>query len=142
MARATRNSRSLSMSSPSQAAINVTIAGVAGLLTGKGLSNAQIRQRIERTAVDKGKVGEDPAFGWGRINASSTVNGETAPTISNPRPAPEAKTKDRTPTMSATVRDKRTDLKKENISLFVNGSRVTGFTYNAGTDRLSFTPKN
>jgi hypothetical protein len=51
-------------------------------------------------------------------------------------------TRDRTPTIRATVRDSRTDLVKANVKLFVDGVPKTAFSYNVTTDRLAFTPKS
>ena len=55
-----------SMSSPN-------VAALAGLLSSQNLSNFQIRQRIQNTAVDLGPDGKDPATGHGRISASRAV---------------------------------------------------------------------
>ena len=63
----------------------------------------------------------------------------TRPTISNPRPAPGSTTRDRTPSIAATVRDTQSDLAKPDIKLFVDGNR-RDFSYDRSTDRLSFTP--
>ncbi|MDQ4106921.1 MAG: hypothetical protein M3157_07095, partial [Actinomycetota bacterium] len=79
----------------------------------------------------------DPAFCWGWSNRVFN----TAPAITAVRPAPNARTKDRTPTISATVRDAQTDLAKSNIRLFVDGRRTTGFSYNQSTDRLVYTSR-
>jgi hypothetical protein len=63
----------------------------------------------------------------------------TRPTITNPRPAPGSTTRDRTPSIAATVRDAQTDLAKPDIDLFVDGNR-RDFSYDRSTDRLSFVP--
>ena len=70
----------------------------------------------------------------------SWVVDTTAPAITAVRPVSGATTKDRTPTMSATVRDAQFDLAKENIKLFVDGQQILAFGYNRDTDRLSYTP--
>ena len=51
------------------------VSALAGLLASRdpGLSADQIRQRMEATAMDLGPAGEDPYFGYGRINANSAV---------------------------------------------------------------------
>lgn len=54
------------------------VSGVAGLLAGKGFSNEEIRKRIESSAVDLGKKGKDPYYGYGRIDALAAVKGKTA----------------------------------------------------------------
>lgn len=116
------------------------VAGMAGLLASQGLSNSQIRRRIETTAVDKGAAGRDNSYGWGRVNAYSAITGEAPPAISYLRPVPGSKTRDRTPTIGATVKDSRTDLSKSNVTLLVDGKKRSTFSYNRANDRLSFTP--
>ena len=64
----------------------------------------------------------------------------TAPLITDMRPVPGSTTEDRTPTISATVRDAQLDLAKENIKLFVDGRQVLAFNYNRDTNRLTYTP--
>lgn len=49
------------------------VAALAGLLADQGRGRAQIRDRILRTAVDKGRNGRDPFYGSGRINAAAAV---------------------------------------------------------------------
>lgn len=53
------------------------VAGVAGLLAGKGLSNQEIRTRIESSAIDLGKKGKDPYYGYGQVDALAAVKGTT-----------------------------------------------------------------
>jgi hypothetical protein len=67
----------------------------------------------------------------------------TVPTITNLRPSPGSTTRDRTPTVRATVKDQQTDLTKANITLSVDGKAVarTRFSYDPATDRLAFTPE-
>ena len=64
---------------------------------------------------------------------------QAAPTISGMRPAPGASTRDRTPAVSAVVRDSQTELAKSNVALYVDGRRISAFGYDAGTDRLTYT---
>ena len=116
------------------------VARMAGLLASQGLSNSQIRHRIETTAVDRGAAGRDNLYGWGRINTLSAVTGEAPPRIAYLRPTPGSKTKDRTPTIGATVKDSRTNLAKSNITLILDGKKRGTFSYNRNTDRLSYTP--
>ena len=66
--------------------------------------------------------------------------------VANSKPAitkvkPKGEIKDRTPAIKATVRDAQTDLLKRNVKLFVDGKRITKFSYDRATDRLAFTPK-
>ncbi len=67
----------------------------------------------------------------------------TAPTVTNLQPSPNSTTRDKTPTIRATVRDLQTDLAKANVRLTVDGKAVaeTKFSYNASTDGLAFTPE-
>ena len=46
---------------------------------------------------------------------------------------------DRTPTIVATVRDARTELTENNLRLYLDGVARGAFSYDAGTDRLSYT---
>ncbi len=62
----------------------------------------------------------------------------TAPEITANVPA---KTRDKTPTVTATVTDGETDLSSEKIQLFMDNQAVTGFAYDAATGKLSFTSK-
>lgn len=61
----------------------------------------------------------------------------TRPVVSALRPAPGSVVKDRTPLISAVVRDKESNLQKANIKLYVDG-RTKAFSYSASTDRLSY----
>jgi thermitase len=45
------------------------VSALAGLLASKGKTASQIRQRMQSTATDLGASGDDPKFGYGRINA-------------------------------------------------------------------------
>lgn len=49
------------------------VAGLAGLLASRNLSNAQVRGRIQNTAVDLGSSGKDAAYRYGRISAARAV---------------------------------------------------------------------
>ncbi len=63
----------------------------------------------------------------------------TKPAISSVSPAANSTTRDRTPTVKATVRDGQSNLLKSNIKLYVDGKTVTTFSYSPSTDRLSYT---
>jgi Tol biopolymer transport system component len=67
----------------------------------------------------------------------------TAPKITNLRPAKDSTTTDRTPLIGAKVTDAQTDLAKSNITLFLDGTRIarTEFSYNRDTDWLKYTPE-
>jgi len=60
------------------------------------------------------------------------------PTVSGMSPAPNSKTRDRTPTVRAVVRDRGSDLARANIKLYVDG-RARRFSYRPRTDRLAYT---
>lgn len=64
-----------------------------------------------------------------------------APTIDRQSPAAGSSTRDRTPTISARVRDSQTDLARGNVTLFVDGRRVR-FSYSPASDRLKYTAGN
>jgi thermitase len=65
----------------------------------------------------------------------STLKANTAPTVS--QMSPISRTKDRTPLIAATVRDAQTDLTGSDMGFFVDGRRISGFSYDTNTDRLS-----
>lgn len=60
----------------------------------------------------------------------------TKPVIA--RPAPVESTRDRTPVVSAVVRDGQTDLRRANVRLYVDGRRVVRFSYDPATDRVRY----
>ena len=63
------------------------------------------------------------------------------PTVTSFVPASGGSTRDRTPAISAIVRDSQTNLAKGNLRLFVDGRQVaaSAFAYDASTDKLSYT---
>lgn len=83
------------------------------------------------------KDGEGRTF-TGADQTFTTKN--TPPTISAMRPVDGSSTTDRTPPISATVRDATTDLAKTHIRLYVDGNSVTTFAYDRATDKLAYTP--
>ena len=120
------------------------VAGAAALIKSQepSLDDAQVKTKLLRYADQKaslqGKVATD-----GRLNTlgSLTENADTTrPRVSSPRPAPGGSTRDRTPNIAATVTDAETELRQDSIKLSVDGTRRAGFSYNAGTDRLTYTP--
>lgn len=52
------------------------VAGVAALVISEnpGFGGAEIIERLQQTADDKGPGGWDPTFGWGRVNAAGAAN--------------------------------------------------------------------
>jgi hypothetical protein len=61
------------------------------------------------------------------------------PTVDPLRPAPDSSTRDRTPTITATVNDDRTELTNGSIRLYIDGSEETGFSYDPREGRLTYT---
>lgn len=49
------------------------VAGVAALLVQRGLTNAQIVERLTSTGTDLGVPGRDPVYGYGEVNAARAV---------------------------------------------------------------------
>ena len=82
-----------------------------------------------------------PDWGKGKTNNTSPKN--TAPSITDLRPAKDATTADRTPAIGATVADAQTNLAKDALKLVVDGTRVprARFSYDRATDRLRYTPE-
>ena len=76
--------------------------------------------------------------------AANTVDGcppdTTKPTISGMSPRHTSVIRDTTPTIKATVKDNRTNLRKANIKLYVAGKLIspTKYSYSAATDVLTY----
>lgn len=88
-------------------------------------------------AIDAaGNVDSTPAVRAWTVDA-------TKPSISGLKPKPGSSTRDRTPTIKATVKDNLTNLSKGHIKLFLDGKQVpkTKFSYNRSTDGLTHTSK-
>lgn len=49
------------------------VTGIAALLFSRGLSVAQVRDRLLRTAADLGQPGKDPIYGWGEVDAAAAL---------------------------------------------------------------------
>ncbi len=100
-----------------------------------GRLKARILELVEHKANLDGKV----ATG-GRLNTfaslTQTTVEDTGPSISSAKPS--SKTKNRTPTIAATVRDDRTELSESNLGLALDGQERDTFSYDAGTDRLTY----
>ena len=137
------------------------VSGIAALLKSKEptLDAAGMKDRILRYAEKKEGLSGKVATG-GRANAYQSLNSTlisdqapapapvyspppnyAAPVIGGMRPANGSTTRDRTPAIGAVVRDSQAELNKGNMSLFIDGKRITTFRYNAGTDRLTYTSK-
>ncbi len=66
------------------------VAGLAGLVLGRGADASLAREMLRTSATDMGAVGWDAEFGWGRINIRKALEGD--PTVTPapaPAPAPE-----------------------------------------------------
>lgn len=63
----------------------------------------------------------------------------TGPSISALQPAPDSRIRDRTPLIAATVADEQADLAGADMALYVDGQRVSTFSYDPSTDRLAYT---
>jgi Tol biopolymer transport system component len=96
------------------------------------LKNGKHTFRVKATDV-AGNVDATPAV---RTWTVDTIK----PAITNVRPVPGSAIRDRTPTISATVRDNFTNLAKGNIKLYANGNLIsaTKYSYNRSTDRLVY----
>lgn len=120
------------------------VAGVAALIRSRNSSadDAQLRDYILKSVDQKNNLQGRMVTG-GRANAFGSLARSTpeaiGPTVTSVRPAPSGRTRDRTPTISATVSDNRTELTNSFIRLYVDGRAITNFTYDQANDRLSYT---
>ncbi len=118
------------------------VTGAAALIKSQnpGVSDAQLKAQILQFAEIKSNLEGRVATG-GRLNAYASLTktappDNTEPAVSFVKPSP--RTRDRTPTVTATVRDDRTELSESNIRLALDGRERAGFSYDAGTDRLTY----
>ncbi len=128
------------------------VAGVAALVKSKfpGLDDAGIKSKI-LSSVDRKASFTGKMTTGGRLNAAralgattttapvQTAPANTAPTVGNMKPK-SRKIRDRTPRITASVRDSQTDMSKSNIRLYVDGRNVSRFSYNRSTNLLTYTP--
>ncbi len=121
------------------------VSGVAALLKSRNplYSDEEMKDQILRYAEPKNSLQGKTVTG-GRLNAGAALTGlqaldSTGPAISAMKPKPGSKTRDRTPAIGATLTDDRTELQKSSIRFYLDGKERTKFTYNEGTDRLSYT---
>jgi hypothetical protein len=85
----------------------------------------------------------DGSWRWLEPEEEFTVERpNTAPQITAVRPKPGSTTRDRTPTLAATVRDAQTNLAPGDIKLRLDGRPVPVFAYRTDTDRLTYTPQS
>ena len=102
---------------------------------GADFLHTEMRESIRRDP-------EDPNYDPIResLLTSTIADSLLPPTVTSLRPAPGSNTRDPTPAVGAIVRDAHTDLTKANIQLSVDGRQILTFTYDQGTDKLSYTP--
>ncbi len=141
--------------------INVADPGV-GLLLDNGGPTQTHALLAGSLAIDAGPSSPCPATdqrgetrpkdGDGNATATCDIGAfELAAAPAPPPPPPNTvsvitaqvppKTKDKTPTLSVTITDAESDLSTEKIQLFMDNQAVTGFSYDAAADKLSFTSK-
>ena len=118
------------------------VTGVAALIKSKNptAGDAQIKAQILQFTDPKSNLANKVATG-GRLNAvrALTENADTVdPTISDSRPAPGGRTRDRTPNISATVSD-NSQLTQANVQLYLDGSRRSD-VYDPATEKVTYTP--
>jgi subtilisin family serine protease len=118
------------------------VTGAAALIKSQnpGVSDAQLKAQILQFAEIKSNLEGRVATG-GRLNAYASLTktappDNTEPAVSFVKPSP--RTRDRTPTVTATVRDDHTELSESNLRLALDGQERAGFSYDAGTDRLTY----
>ena len=116
------------------------VSGVAALIKSQKptADDAQIKAQILQFTDPKANL-TNKTTSDGRLNAlrSLTQSADTTdPTISDPKPAPGRKTKDRTPAISAMV-DDNTQLTQANVKLYLDGSRRAA-VYDPSTEQLKY----
>ena len=119
----------------SMAAPHVT--GVAALINSQypDLRDDAIKSRILAN-VDKVASMADKLESGGRLNAAKALGANTAPVIVGLGPG--GSTRDRTPLISATVRDEETDLTQSQIQLYIDNNQKLDFTYDQANDTLIY----
>ena len=119
----------------SMAAPHVT--GVAALIKSQdpALSDTEIKSRILAN-VDMQDSMLNKLESGGRLNAAKALDANTAPVIVGLGPG--GSTRDRTPLISATVRDEETDLTQSQIQLYIDGHQKLDFSYDQTTDALTY----
>jgi hypothetical protein len=115
------------------------VTGTSALLASKYPGLLSNPTELKQVVLDHGKplsatIGK--TLTGKMVDANAVV---TKPTVTFPSPLNS--TKDRTPTIAATVKDFQTDLTKANITLSVDGvSKMSTASYDTITDRLSYAP--
>ena len=114
------------------------VTGVAALLKSQSpqASDEQLRTSILQSVDVKPGLQDKLATG-GRLNAAKALGENTAPVIL--APSPTGKIRDRTPRISATVRDDETaSLSQQQITLYLDGEQKAGFSYDQATQKLTY----
>jgi len=113
------------------------VAGAAALIKSQSpqLSDETIKARILES-VDKKSSLSGKVLTGGRLNAAKGLGANTAPVILGLRP--KGKIRDRTPIISATVRDDETELTETQIELYIDGRLKQGFSYDQVEDKLTY----
>ena len=113
-----------------------------------GATNGDIWTISSSGGQNANQITDDPAQDqnptWQSLpKAPPPPPGNTAPTITNFRPAPNSKIQNRSPLISATVKDAEDNLTETDIKLFVNGNPIAAadFSYDPATDKLSYQSK-
>jgi thermitase len=115
------------------------VTGAAALIKSQQpqWSDEQIKARILRSVDKIPSLGSKLVSG-GRLNAAKALGANTAPVILGVQPS--SAIRDRTPIISATVRDDETELAETQIELYIDGRLKQGFGYDAPTDGLTYQP--
>ena len=118
------------------------VTGVAALIKSQSptLSDEQLKARILEFAEPKDSLQGKVATG-GRLNAYTSLAQTVAPDSTGPKVTsvkPSPSTRDRTPTITATVRDDRDELSANDMSLVLDGQTRATISHDAGTDRLTY----
>jgi hypothetical protein len=114
-----------------------TVAGAnSNIWTISSTGGANANQITDNPAVDL-----DPT--WQSLptaNPPGNPQANTDPRITDFRPAPNSRIQNRSPLISATVRDAEDNLAATDIKLFVDGNPIAAadFSYNQTTDKLSY----
>ena len=102
-----------------------------------GLQDGEHTFRV-RAKGPGGEMDPTPAEHTWTVEAPEPPPDADRPTITPLRPAPSSSTRDRTPTIRATVRDGESELAASDMRLRVDGAKKA-FAYDPVTDRLSRT---
>jgi thermitase len=118
------------------------VSGVAALIKSQrtALSDEQLKVQILEFTEGKSNLEGKVATG-GRLNAYASLTQAAPPDDAEPTVAsvkPSSRTRDRTPTITATVRDDRTELSESDVGFSLDGQERGTFSYDAGTDRLTY----